>query len=99
MEYKKIIKDNYEIYYYKTNKFKSINITTISVDDFNKDNIMKYNRTLRTLASEKGCYFLDVYSALVDTDGNLPTEMSWDGIHLTADGYGVWENYIRTHYE
>ena len=68
-------------------------------ENFNKDNIMKYNRTLRTLASEKGCYFLDVYSALVDTDGNLPTEMSWDGIHLTADGYGVWENYIRTHYE
>jgi hypothetical protein len=25
--------------------------------------------------------------------------MSWDGIHLTAEGYGLSENYIRTHYE
>lgn len=68
-------------------------------DSFNNENIMKFNRTLRTLASEKGCYYLDVYSELVDANGYLPTEVSWDGIHLTADGYGVWENYIRTHYE
>lgn len=71
---------------------------SVSSTSFNRENIEKYNKALRSLAGEKGCYYLNVYSALVDSEGNLPAEMSWDGIHLTADGYGLWENYIRTHY-
>ncbi len=72
---------------------------SVSSTSFNKENIQKYNKILRKLAGEKGCYYLDVYSALVNKEGNLPSDMSWDGIHLTAEGYGLWENYIRTHYE
>lgn len=72
---------------------------SVSSTSFNKENIQKYNKILKTLAGEKGCYYLNVYSALVNEEGNLPSDMSWDGIHLTADGYGLWENYIRTHYE
>ena len=73
--------------------------TDVYIMSLNKENIQKYNKILRKLAGEKGCYYLDVYSALVNKEGNLPSDMSWDGIHLTAEGYGLWENYIRTHYE
>ena len=38
MRYKKIIKDNYELYYYKTDKYKTINITTLFINSIDKKN-------------------------------------------------------------
>ena len=65
---------------------------------FNNTRVRLYNDTLRKLAEEKNCYFLDLYSAFADADGNLPAEWSSDGVHLQAAYYSVWEKYMRTHY-
>ena len=43
MKYKKIIRDNYEIYYYKTDKFKTINIETVLISDYLKHDKHKKN--------------------------------------------------------
>lgn len=39
MKYKKIEKDNYDLYYYKTNKYKTINITTLLINELDEKNI------------------------------------------------------------
>lgn len=65
---------------------------------FTIERIKNYNKALYELAGEKQCYYVDAYSALVGSDGYLPADETWDGVHLTPDTYAIWENYIRTHY-
>ena len=65
---------------------------------FTIDNVKKYNTVLYELATEKECWYVDAYAALVGADGYLPADQTWDGVHLTAETYSIWENYIRTHY-
>ena len=59
--------------------------------------IVTYNKLLLDLANEKGCYYLDVHSALVNENGVLPNDMSPDGIHLNAPHYQKWFHYLKTH--
>lgn len=65
---------------------------------FNMEHVNTYNERLYELAEEKGCYYIDLCDALAGEDGYLPAEVTFDGIHFTAEEYGVWLDYLRTHY-
>ncbi len=64
----------------------------------NMDRIDLYNQALHRLAEEKQCYYMDLCSAYQGDDGYLPSGWSSDGIHLYAQRYSVWEQYMRTQY-
>lgn len=56
------------------------------------------NGYVKELAAAKEVKYLDTNSALKGPDGLLPESyQNGDGIHLTAEGYRVILNYIRTH--
>ena len=55
------------------------------------------NSCIRYLAAQKGAYLLEVDGLLRDADGNLPSEDSFDGIHLTPDACKLWRSYLDTH--
>ena len=57
-----------------------------------------YNAALYKLAGEKQCYYMDVCSAFLGSDGYLPASWSTDGVHLQARYYSVWEECMRTLY-
>ena len=61
------------------------------------DKVVSFNQHLAELAAEKGCYYLDIHSVLVNENGALPDEMSPDGIHLNAPYYQEWFQYLLTH--
>ncbi len=65
---------------------------------FNMEHVNTYNERLYELAEEMGCYYIDLCDALAGEDGYLPAEVTFDGIHFTAEEYGVWLDYLRTHY-
>ena len=65
---------------------------------YNMTRVNAYNEALYQLAAEKDCRYLDVTSVMIGDDGYLPASWSWDGVHLHASRYSVWENYMRTHY-
>jgi lysophospholipase L1-like esterase len=67
-------------------------------DLFNMTRISAYNKALRELAEEKGCFYLDICSALAGPDGYLPADVTSDGVHFSAAQYAVWAEYLRTHY-
>ena len=46
---------------------------------------------------KKGTYLLEVDGLLKDENGNLPSEDSFDGIHLTPDACKLWRSYLDTH--
>ncbi len=57
--------------------------------------IVETNRLLEALCTEKGVVYLDVYSALVDSNGDLNAAYTNDGLHLLGAGYLVWKETIR----
>ena len=65
---------------------------------FNMTRITEYNTALRQLAEDKGCYYMDLVSALAGPDGYLPATETTDGVHLSANMYQTWLNYVKTHY-
>ena len=49
---------------------------------------------IRAHTSEKCVVHVDLFSGLVDVEGNLRQEYSDDGFHLTQSGYGRVANLV-----
>ena len=58
------------------------------------------NAALRGLCAEKRCWYVDVFSTLLDEDGWLPEDYAgWDGSpHLSTAGYRALADVLRTYY-
>ena len=65
---------------------------------FARDRVIMYNQALYQLAAEWGCWYLDDFTPLADSEGYLPASQTWDGVHFTVAKYADWETIIRTHY-
>ncbi len=70
----------------------------------NNEVIRTYNEHLLQYCEDNGYYFIDVYSALCDENGNLPAEYCSDpvatggmGIHFTNAACEAWLDYLYTH--
>lgn len=60
--------------------------------------ILTVNALLAKMAIEESCYYIDLYTALADEEGNLPYSISQeDGIHLKENGVKQWIAYLANH--
>ena len=74
---------------------KSVSNTRVTL---NNGRIRKVNAEIAKMASEKNCYYIDLYSTLADADKALPTEISQeDGIHMNQQGCQMWIDYLLNH--
>lgn len=66
---------------------------------FNNQKVNACNKELRKLAKEKRCYYVDLHSAIADSEGALPAGVATkDGVHLNnANEYKKLAAYLRTH--
>lgn len=62
---------------------------------YNNANIVDRNTALATLANGHDIFYLDMNSAVCDSDGNLPEEISYDGVHLKASAYEKWHQFLK----
>lgn len=60
----------------------------------NKD-ILELNEKYKLLAEKYGADFIDLTAVLSDENGNLRREYTYDGLHLTAQGYAVTTKEIK----
>lgn len=62
------------------------------------DHIQEVNQGLQELAKEQELDYIDLFSALKDEQGNLKSEYTVDGLHLSDAGYqvvlGIIEPYL-----
>lgn len=67
---------------------------------FSISKIKEMNDSLLALAEEKECWYVDVFSALLDSAGYLSSAYAadWDGAHFSTNGYVAWADVLRTHY-
>ena len=57
--------------------------------------INRVNRQLRTIALQNGAVYLDLHAQVIDANGQLQARFTTDGLHLSPDGYGVWQSVLR----
>ncbi len=72
-------------------------ISSVAEGKILNSDINDYNSQLLELANEKGIYYIDVNSALVNSDGKLPSDVSTDGMHFNKETYIKVIDYILTH--
>ena len=67
----------------------------------NNSTIPQFNARLREICSSRGFVFINVASAVMDSQGNLSPENCSDpsamGIHFTNTGCSKWVEYLKTH--
>jgi len=58
------------------------------------------NEMLKQMADNKNIYFFDLSSQMVDSKGvQLANMFRPDHVHLSAQGYGVWDHTMRPLFE
>lgn len=56
--------------------------------------IVQRNEAIATLANGRNIFYIDENAAMCDSDGNLQSDLTGDGIHLVAAAYQKWVDYI-----
>ncbi|MDJ0798298.1 MAG: GDSL-type esterase/lipase family protein [Calothrix sp. MO_167.B12] len=55
------------------------------------NNYIRYiNKQLAIAAQQEGATFVNIHNWFTDFQGNLRTELTTDGLHLSEEGYEVW---------
>jgi lysophospholipase L1-like esterase len=59
------------------------------------DRIRKLNPQIQELAQRQGVDYLDLQQQFRDSDGSLRADLTTDGIHLSPQGYQVWQGALQ----
>lgn len=62
------------------------------------EKIRKANEIIVEIAARSGCVYVDLYS-LYAVDGEMPQELTRDGVHLHPEAYDRWMEEIRRYIE
>ncbi len=63
--------------------------------DVPPDRIERVNESLRDLSRRYGITFLDIASLVKDKGGRLREDLTYDGVHLTGEGYLIWKKVVE----
>ena len=74
---------------YPVNKTDNDKISLSMVSSRDNDQITEINKKLKQYCDEKKITYIDLYSKLVDDEGNLKLDYTKEGLHLSDDGYKV----------
>jgi len=80
---------------YPVSLSKDKKIKKFIVGNRNNTDISRLNDMLKIIADEAEITYIDVYSHLVDESGNIKTEYTVEGLHLTIQGYSVVAGVLR----
>ena len=64
---------------------------------FTNEHINHRNEVIKEVTENEHVYYLDVNEVFTDEYGRMPSEDSFDGIHVKADAIGKWVDYLKTH--
>jgi lysophospholipase L1-like esterase len=57
--------------------------------------IIEINKQLALIAEAENAQYLHIYDWFTDFQGNLRSELTTDGLHLSEDGYDVWRSALQ----
>jgi lysophospholipase L1-like esterase len=57
--------------------------------------IRKINQKIAIIAKQEGANYLNIHTWFTDFEGNLRQDLTTDGLHLSLNGYEVWQSAIQ----
>jgi lysophospholipase L1-like esterase len=60
-----------------------------------REEVEAYNRQIRAIADELGVTYIDLYPAFLAADGSIRDELTLDELHLSGEGYRVWQSLLE----
>lgn len=76
-------------------------LVTQSKSDSNQgvtnENIASRNELIATLANQKDTFYIDINQSSLCENGALIPELTWDQIHIKAQYYTVWKDFLLEH--
>ena len=57
--------------------------------------IQRINQQLTQIARQEGVSYLDMHIWFADFDGKLRQDLTTDGLHLSENGYAVWQSVLQ----
>lgn len=61
------------------------------------ERVLMFNEEITKVSEEHETALVDVWEALVTEEGELPAEITNDGVHMKVGGYKIWYDYLRSH--
>lgn len=61
-----------------------------------KSHILHINTVLKEMADTEGIVVIDLYPYFINEFGKMKEEYTWDGVHLTAEGYKQWVKVLKS---
>ena len=65
--------------------------------EFNNVNINDKNAAIASLADGETVFYLDCNPVFTDENGFLKADLTFDGVHLYAQHYDVWREFLMEH--
>ncbi len=59
------------------------------------EGLLDVNAGLKALAGEYGCTYIDLFTPFSDLTVGINPDYTYDGVHLTPEGYAAWKRAIR----
>ncbi|WOJ98173.1 GDSL-type esterase/lipase family protein [Congregibacter brevis] len=56
-----------------------------------REEVEAYNAEIQKIAGDMGATYIDLYDAFLAADGSITDELTYDELHLTGEGYLVWQ--------
>jgi lysophospholipase L1-like esterase len=66
-------------------------ILPVLSEKISNSRIRHINAQLAVIAQKQGANYLNIHNWFTDTNGNLRSELTTDGLHLSPAGYQVWQ--------
>lgn len=66
-------------------------------DSITNENIAARNALIATLANQKDIFYIDINESSLCEDGALVADYTWDQVHVKAQYYPIWKDYLLQH--
>lgn len=66
-------------------------------DSITNENISARNQLIATLANQKDIFYIDINESSLCEDGSLISDYTWDQVHIRAQYYPIWKEFLLKH--
>lgn len=66
-------------------------------DSITNENIAARNDLIATLANQKDIFYIDINESSLCEDGALVSDYTWDQVHVKAQYYPIWKDFLLQH--
>lgn len=74
-----------------------VNESIMFADEFLDLSIFAFNDDIRQACKELNVRFIDLYADFLDEKGEMDRRYTYDGVHLSEEGYDLWAKLIKSY--